>query len=145
MEPKDQEQERQLLAEVYSNMSDAELKELATDREDLTDLAYQTLKDEVKRRGLDIDWDSPPNVDILENRNLVTIRKFRDLPEALLAKGLLESAAIDCFLTDDNMVRLDWFISNAIGNMKLQVSKDDAEAAIELLNQADSGVSDENQ
>ena len=43
-------------------------------------------------------------------RKQVTIRAFRDLPEALLAKGSLESAGIDCFLVDDNMVRLDWFM-----------------------------------
>jgi hypothetical protein len=143
MEPNDQEQERQLLVEVYSNMSDAELKELAADSDDLTDLAYKTLKDEVNRRGLDFDWDAPPKTDIVENRNLITIRKFRDLPEALLAKGLIESASIECFLTDDNLVRLDWLISNAIGNMRLQVSEADAEAAIEILNQAEAGDLDE--
>jgi hypothetical protein len=135
MEPKDLEQERQLLAEVYSNMSDAELKELAAEKDDLTDLAFAALKDEIKRRGMDIDWNSPPVADIIENRNLVTIRKFRDLPEALLAKGLLESAGIECFLADDNLVRLDWFISNAIGNMRLQVGEDDAEAAMGILDQ----------
>ncbi len=136
MEPKDQEQERQLLAEVYSNMSDAELKKLAAEKEDLTDLAYATLKDEMKRRGLSIDLEnSPPILEKIENSNLVTIRKFRDLPEALLAKGLLESASIECFLTDDNIVRLDWFLSNAIGNMRLQVNEADAETAIEILNQ----------
>ncbi len=145
MEPEDQEQERQLLAEVYSNMSDAELKDLAADSEDLTDLAYKTLKGEVERRGLSIDWDALPSADVLENRNLVAIRKFRDLPEALLAKGLLESAGIECFLTDENMVRINWLISNALGNMRLQVGEADAEAAIEILNQAETGGADEMQ
>ena len=70
-----------------------------------------------------------------EPEQLVTIRKFRDLPEALLAKGSLESAGIHCSLADDNMVRLDWFISNLIGGVKLQVSSDDAAAAAEILNQ----------
>ena len=55
----------------------------------------------------------------LEMRELVTIRQFRDLPEALLAKGSLESAGIACFLADENMVRLDWFISNFVGGVKL--------------------------
>jgi len=70
-----------------------------------------------------------------EPEQLVTIRKFRDLPEALLAKGSLESAGIQCSLADDNMVRLDWFISNLIGGVKLQVSSEDAAAADEILNQ----------
>jgi hypothetical protein len=65
---------------------------------------------------------------------LVTIRKFRDLPEALLAKGGLESAGIECCLIDDNMVRMDWFISNLIGGVKLQVSAEDAAEATEILN-----------
>jgi hypothetical protein len=144
MESKDKDEERQLLAEVYSAMPDAELQKLAAENEDLTDLACTTLKDEMNRRGIRVDWEnSATTADPIEYQELVTIRKFRDLPEALLAKGLLESAAIECFLIDDNMVRLDWLISNAIGNMKLQVSEADAEAALEILNQSDSDILDE--
>jgi len=64
---------------------------------------------------------------------LITLCRYRDLPEALLAKGKLEAAGIECFLADDNMIRLDWFNSNAIGGMRLQVPEKDAEAAIEIL------------
>ena len=66
---------------------------------------------------------------------MVTIRQFRDLPEALLAKGSLESAGIECALGDDNMVRLDWFISNFIGGVKLRVQPEDAQVAEEVLTQ----------
>lgn len=65
---------------------------------------------------------------------LVTIRQFRDLPEALLAKGSLESAGIVCSLWDDNLVRLDWFWSNLIGGIRLKVAPEDAEASDEILN-----------
>lgn len=68
-------------------------------------------------------------------RDMVTIRRFRDLPEALLAKGSLESAGIECALTDENMVRLDWLISNLLGGVKLQVTPDDAAAAQAILDQ----------
>src|SRR5258708_39825286 len=57
----------------------------------------------------------------MEMQKLVTIRQFRDLPEALLAKGSLESAGIECFLADENLVRLDWFISNFIGGVKINL------------------------
>jgi hypothetical protein len=57
------------------------------------------------------------------------------MPEALLAKGSLDSAGIECWLIDDNMVRLDWFYSNLLGGIKLQVTQEDAEAANELLEQ----------
>src|SRR5437868_9654876 len=70
-----------------------------------------------------------------EPSQLLTIRRFRDLPEALLAKGSLESAGIECLLLDDNMVRLDWFISNFIGGIKLQVDLEDADIAIEVLDE----------
>jgi hypothetical protein len=66
---------------------------------------------------------------------LVTIRRFTGLPEALLAKGSLESAGIECFLADDNYVRMDWFISNAIGGVKLRVKPEDVDAANEILDQ----------
>ncbi|MGA9979330.1 MAG: hypothetical protein WBQ08_11955 [Candidatus Sulfotelmatobacter sp.] len=70
-----------------------------------------------------------------ELRELVTIRTFRDLPEALLAKGSLESAGIEALLADDNIIRLDWFWSNLMGGIKLQVDQQDAEAANGILDQ----------
>lgn len=68
-------------------------------------------------------------------RDMATIRKFRDLPEALLAKGSLDSAGIECALADDNMVRMDWFYSNAIGGVKLLVSAGEAAEAEQILSQ----------
>jgi len=65
----------------------------------------------------------------------VTIRQFRDLPEALLAKGSLESSGIECFLADENLVRLDWFISNFIGGIKLNVRPADVNNAQKLLDE----------
>ena len=57
------------------------------------------------------------------------------MPEALLAKGCLESAGIESCLVDDNMVRLDWFWSNLVGGIKLQVDPKDIEVANEILEQ----------
>jgi|KBSMisStaDraftv2_1062788.scaffolds.fasta_scaffold30491_2 hypothetical protein len=77
----------------------------------------------------------PDPEDKLNFRELVTIRKFRDLPEALLAQGRLESSGIESFLADDNMVRMDWLISNLLGGVKLKVEEADVEIAEEILNQ----------
>jgi Putative prokaryotic signal transducing protein len=77
----------------------------------------------------------PDPEDKLNFRELVTIRKFRDLPEALLAQGRLESSGIEAFLFDDNMVRMDWLISNLLGGVKLKVEEADVEVAEEILNQ----------
>ena len=66
---------------------------------------------------------------------MVTIRSFGDVMQAWLAKSNLESAAIECLLVDDNMVRLYWGIVNVLGGVKLQVEREDAELALELLEQ----------
>jgi Putative prokaryotic signal transducing protein len=83
----------------------------------------------------------PPTILASENpqkvaiEGVVLLRQFRDLPEALLAKGSLESAGIRCLLGDANMVRMDWFYSNAIGGIKLLVDSDDAAEAEQILSQ----------
>jgi XTP/dITP diphosphohydrolase len=61
--------------------------------------------------------------------DLVTVGVYRDLPEALLNKAKLDSAGVDSTLLNTEMVRMDWFISNAIGNIRLQVRAEDVEAA----------------
>jgi Putative prokaryotic signal transducing protein len=66
---------------------------------------------------------------------LVTVREFRDLPEALLAKSVLDSEGIESYLFDENMIRLDWFLSYALGGIKLRVKEEDAKEARELLEQ----------
>lgn len=117
-------------------MTPEELEKVASDGASLTDTARQTLKTEIARKGLAIIVNQAlPGVDVIEERLLVSIRRFRDLPEALLAKGSLEASGIECFLTDDNMVRMDWFISNLLGGVKLAVNQEDAEAATAILDE----------
>jgi hypothetical protein len=140
---------------------DGELEKVAAQAYELTDLAREALEAEIARRGLGVKLvedapvvakkeppvmpgDPPPPAPPIEPpasdgefelRNLVTVRKFRDLPEALLAKGSIESAGIEAVLTDDNIVRLDWFWSNLMGGIKLNVDREDAEAADSILDQ----------
>ena len=66
---------------------------------------------------------------------LVTLWRYRDLPEALVAKSKLDSAAVRCFLADENLVRLYWFISNFIGGIKLNVRPADEATARKLLDE----------
>jgi hypothetical protein len=129
-------QERRRLADNYAGMTDEELRKLARSAESLTELTYDALEDELDRRHLEFaDEAAPEPRHEMEVRELVTVRQFRDLPEALLAKGSLESAGIECFLADDNLVRLDWFISNFIGGIKLNVRGHDAGNAQKLLDE----------
>ena len=133
----DPEQERQRLARLYAGMTPEELESVAADGPSLTDIARETLKSEIAQRGLAIAVsESQPDLEeVIEERDLVSVRRFRDLPEALLAKGSLEASGIECFLTDDNMVRMNWFISNILGGVKLAVHPEDAEAATAILDQ----------
>jgi hypothetical protein len=126
-------QERRRLARTYAGMTDDELLHLARHPEALTETAQETLEDELDRRDIEDSEEEFQPREQVELQSLVTIRQFRDLPEALLAKGSLESAGIECFLRDDNLVRLDWFISNFIGGIKLCVKAQDAQSAREIL------------
>ncbi len=67
---------------------------------------------------------------------LVTVERYRDLHEALLAKARLELAEIFCQLADENVVRADWFYSNAVGGVRLQVLERDCDAARAILQEA---------
>ena len=161
MTREDPERERRRLIEFYSQQLDGELEKVAKQAYELTDIARDALRAELARRGLVVEFveqapvvvrplpppmpgDPLPEVPApepalvggeLELRKRVTVRKFRDLPKALLAKTSLESAGIDSVLIDANVVRLDWFWSNLMGGVKLQVDPEDAESATEILDQ----------
>lgn len=133
----DPERERRRLMDVYSRMADGEIQEIAEDEASLTNVARQVLHDEIARRGLDqllSDRDKSQD-EAAEPEAMVTIRSFGDVMQAWLAKSNLESAGIECFLVDDNMVRLHWGIVNVLGGVKLQVKREDADVALELLEQ----------
>jgi len=133
MDPK---QEKRRLAANYAGMTDGELQRLAQNADSLTEWAWDALEDEMDRRLLKYPEEpAPEHRQEMELQELVTVRQFRDLPEALLAKGCLESVGIGCFLGDDNLVRLDWFISNFIGGIKLNVRTADAANAQKLLDE----------
>jgi hypothetical protein len=66
---------------------------------------------------------------------LKTVASFRDLPLAELAKSKLESEGIPCFLANKNLIGINWLYSFALGGVKLQVRKDDAEIAEKILNE----------
>lgn len=136
----DSKQEREVFAAHYSLMSDGELIKLALESSALSDAAWDALEDELDRRNLEVpEPESPPQIILPEMRDLVVLRAFRDVPEALLAKGSLQASGIECFLADENMVRMDWFISNLLGGIKLMVQPADFSKASRILNEPVSG------
>lgn len=67
---------------------------------------------------------------------LVTIATFRFLPEAQASKLRLEADGLTVLLANAEIVSMDWFLANAIGNIKLQVPQSQAAAATAVLEQA---------
>ena len=119
------------LAAQYAQMSETELMELARSYDGLLEIAQGALRAEFARRGLE-----PPLVEEPEEwgfRRLVTVRRYRDLAEAYVVRSLLESAGIPAWIADENLVRMDWFYSNMVGGMRLQVDEREEAAAREIL------------
>ncbi|HEY2038916.1 MAG TPA: DUF2007 domain-containing protein [Edaphobacter sp.] len=126
----------QNFSEFYRSLPEAELRKIAEDWPSLLDEAKLALQAELAQRGVEIsappeDVDDPSDL----YQDLVTIRRYRDLSEAIVARGVVESAGIFCFLKDENLVRLDWQMSNLIGGISLQVPREEAEQAEEILQQ----------
>jgi hypothetical protein len=64
---------------------------------------------------------------------LTTIATFHNQPEFLLARSRLDSADIECFAQDENMLRIAAWHSHVFGGIKLQVRESDAQDAIAIL------------
>jgi hypothetical protein len=143
----DPEQERRRLTEFYSHQTDEQLEETATQADDLTDVARETLRAELAHRALPAESVETTKTDQTETefRPLIVVRSYWNLLEAELAKGALDAAGIESFLFDDNMIRMDWFNANAIGGVKLRVDPQNVGAASQILDEcaANVPVSDE--
>lgn len=63
----------------------------------------------------------------------VTIEQFDNILHAELAQIRLEEAGIPVYLHNRNIVSVDPFLSNAVGNIKVQVPAEDREQAIEVI------------
>ena len=132
-------------AERYGRMSNHKLLEVAQGYEGLGEEERAGLRGEFAARGLEvppIEEDEPEEsetaaeVAVTEDAGeFVTIRAFRDLPEAIVARNMLEQAEIPCSLADEHAVGINWIWSNAIGGVKLQVPATYVEAAEAVLAQ----------
>src|SRR5690242_8360415 len=103
----DWQHEKERLQKLYGTMRDEELTRIGADPSALTEAARTALEPELRSRGL------PPlaaarELQLLQEQEKkalepVLLRRYRDLPEATVAKSVLESAGIECVLADDNL------------------------------------------
>lgn len=132
--------ERARLSQLYAGKTDEELAAIASQFHELSEIAGDVLRSEMGKRQLpsqQVEHQGTANEEVLDFRDLVTIRTFWGLLEAEMAKGLLDSSGIESFLFDDNMVRMDWFNANALGGVKLRVDAHNADAAKRVLDEAE--------
>lgn len=59
-----------------------------------------------------------------------------------MVKSILDAEGIDCVLSDENLVRMDWFWSCLLGGVELWVRQQDLENAKELIDQESPESSD---
>jgi hypothetical protein len=106
----------QELAKHYRQMTDDQLKELANLAYSLTEPAKAGLTAELLHRNLNIPVaQAAPATPEGEDDRLITLRTFRSVQEALLAKGVLDSTGIPSVLADENIARIAGFLLGSGG------------------------------
>jgi hypothetical protein len=63
----------------------------------------------------------------------IAVASYSQPVEAHLARTKLESEGIPCVVNDEHLVRVDWFLSNAVGGVKLMVPRTEAQRARDAL------------
>ena len=72
---------------------------------------------------------------------MVSVGRFEDPIEAQMAKGMLESAGVECFLVGENVNHM----LPAAFRVRLQVRMEDEAAARELLGSAEEALKEDKQ
>ena len=133
MQPSDSAEYARDVGASYADMSDDGLLRVAVAYDSLTPQAQVLLRQEFAKRSLE-----PPEIPPVvktEFRDMVTVRSYRDVTEALVARSVLDSAGIFSYLRDENTLRLIWTWSQRVGGVRIQVPAADLPQAEELLSQ----------
>jgi hypothetical protein len=70
---------------------------------------------------------------------LITIATFTNPLEAHIVSGRLQAEGIESFVAHEHHIWANWFLSTALGGVKLQVRPEDVHQAGEILRQEQSG------
>lgn len=69
----------------------------------------------------------------MSEQKLVQIGRFFDPTQAHIARGILETNNVPCFLFDDNHTSTAWHLNIALGGTRLMVLSEDVDISLELL------------
>ena len=120
------------LRQHYASLSDEALRSL--DRSDLVDLARECYDVELARRGLIRKPDAEvPAEESGEADEPVVAGTFTYPAEAKLARAILQSGLIPCYLENEHTLGMNWSLTNAIGGLRLMVPAPYLDQAGELL------------
>jgi len=61
------------------------------------------------------------------------VARYQKADDAYLAASVLEGSGLSPHIRDGHTIGVDWFYSQAIGGVKLEVPEDEYEEAVELL------------
>ena len=62
-----------------------------------------------------------------------TLASFNLPIDAYLLRARLEGSGITAYVRDENLVTLDWLYSNSVGGVKVDVTDEDFEKALEIM------------
>ena len=114
----------------YASLSDEALLEI--NRDELVEAAQQCYDEELAGRGLQSELEGRAAViEIVEDS--VSAATFLYPDEAILARALLHSAGIPCYLDNEYTLSAMWPLSNALGWLRLMVSASLVEQVREIL------------
>lgn len=116
----------------YEGLSDEALA--AINRDELVDLARLCFDAEMARRSIPVEQVVTAEELPESDGTLVTVQNYGWIEEARSAEGLLRSMGIDCFIKNENILRIDPLVwMDRQGGLCLMVSEADAERAREVL------------
>ena len=85
------------LREHYAGMEDGELQKIAADADGLTEVAREALNAEMARRGLEVPPDKAKSGAKRAGAPPVMVGRYLFLPDAQIAKSILDSAELNRF------------------------------------------------
>ena len=71
---------------------------------------------------------------------LVTVKVYDSLSEAEVVRAKLEQHGIFAFIPDRNFVGAAWYLTNAVGGVRLQVSEGELDSVRLLLGESDTAL-----
>ncbi|HXI44626.1 MAG TPA: hypothetical protein VNH83_31870 [Bryobacteraceae bacterium] len=117
----------------YAELSDEGL--LSIHREELVDAAQQCYDEELARRGLQPEQDIGPEPGDTDDE-FVLVATFLFPDEAGVARALLRSVDVLCYLENEHTLTAVWTWSVALGWLRLMVPRSRIELVHEILNDA---------